>query len=132
MSIDPAHDLMHTPDPKRERWRESYYFMFYDFNLQIGCFSGIGYRPSKGYSGSAQVMWGKGIPTLVASEYARYEKHNAVHPVAGLNYECIDPFQHWKVDFKGKLNRSGDDPAPQTCHLGGKGGARHRGCQLQR
>lgn len=49
--FDPRHDLVHTPAPGRERWRESYYFNAYDHKLGLGVYSSIGYRPSKGYSG---------------------------------------------------------------------------------
>ena len=43
--FDPAHDFVHTPDPGRERWRESYYFQFVDFKQGIGSYHGPGYRP---------------------------------------------------------------------------------------
>lgn len=107
--LDPCDDIVHEPDPQRERWRESYYFMFYDFRLGIGGYSGIGYRPSKGYSGSAHFVWGRGISNLVASEFDRYETHDRLHPVDGLSYECVEPFREWRVRFDGRLNRAEDD-----------------------
>ena len=81
LAVDPRHDRVHTPDPRRERWRESYYFLAYDFRHRIGVCSSIGYRPAKGYSGSMHYAWGDGLPNLVAMEKGRFEEHRDVHDV---------------------------------------------------
>jgi hypothetical protein len=104
---DPHHDLVHTPDPGRERWRESYYFQFYDFRHDICGYSSIGYRPSKGYSGSAHALWGRDLPTLVASERGKRTEHVDTHDVAGLRYETLEPFGRWRWSFDGRLNDGG-------------------------
>ena len=55
--VDPRHDLVHTPDPGRERWRESYYFQFVDFHHGIGSYHGPGYRPRQGlHRGAARPL----------------------------------------------------------------------------
>jgi hypothetical protein len=110
-AIDPRHDLVHAPDPARERWRESYYFHFYDFRHGIGGYSSIGYRPSKGYSGSLHAVYGLELPTLVATEKAKYTDHDDHHDVAGLVYEPLgEPFGPWALRFDGRLNDGGRDP----------------------
>ncbi|MGH2761312.1 MAG: DUF7065 domain-containing protein [Thermoleophilaceae bacterium] len=106
-AIDPRHDLVHTPDPGRERWRESYYFSFYDFRLGLGGYSSIGYRPSKGYSGSVNLLWGPDRATLVASERGSRTAHDDDHEVAGMTYRAHEPFGNWSWGFAGQLNDGG-------------------------
>jgi hypothetical protein len=109
--FDPQHDLVHTPDPGRERWRESYYFQFVDFTQKIGGYHGPGYRPVKGYTGVLHLLWGFGQPTLVATEKGTYTTHDAVHPVGGFEWEIIEPLKTWRIRFDGRLNDAGLDPA---------------------
>jgi hypothetical protein len=109
--IDPAHDRVHTPDPTRERWRESYYFLCYDFRHRIGVCSSIGYRPVKGYSGSMHFLWGEGLPNLVAMEKGRVAEHRDVHDVAGLEYVPTEPFGPWTLRFAGPLVDGGTEVA---------------------
>lgn len=99
-------DLIHQPrnDP---RWRESYYFSFFDWNLGIGGFSSIGKRPAKGHAGSINVLWGPSIPTLVASEYDSFSEHSDDHAVAGLTYRATKPYGPWELSFAGELNDGG-------------------------
>lgn len=100
------HDRVHEPrdDP---RWRESYYFSFFDWDSGIGGFTSIGKRPAKGHAGSINCIWGPGIPTLVASEYGGIEGHADDHVVAGLRYGGNEPFGPWKLSFEGLLNDGG-------------------------
>jgi len=96
-------------EPRAEsRWRESYYFSFFDWNLGIGGFSSIGKRPAKGHAGSINVIWGPGIPTLVASEYGGTgDGHTDHYEVAGLRYRAAEPFGPWRLTFDGRLNDGG-------------------------
>jgi hypothetical protein len=110
-ALDPRHDRMHLPDPARERWRESFYFKFFDARLGIGGDTSIGYRPSSGHSGSLNVIWGADVPTLVATELDRYDAHDAPHPVAGMTYEPHEPFGAWSIRFDGRMNDGGLDAA---------------------
>jgi hypothetical protein len=110
-SVDPRHDLVHTPDPDRERWRESYYFQFVDFRHGIGGYHGPGYRPRKGYTGVLHVLWGHDFGTLAATEKGRYAQHDAVHPVGGFQWEIVEPLKTWRIRFDGALNDGGRDPA---------------------
>jgi hypothetical protein len=109
--IDPRHDLVHTPDPERERWRESYYFQFIDFKHGLGGYHGPGYRPRKGYTGVLHVLWGLEMGTLVATEKGKYTTHDAVHPVGGFVWEIVEPLKKWRIRFDGQLNVGGHDPA---------------------
>ena len=109
--FDPQHDYVHTPDPGRERWRESYYFQFVDFKNRLGGYHGPGYRPVKGYTGVLHLLWGLDRPTLVATEKGTYTTHDQVHPVGGFQWEIIEPLQTWRIRFDGALNDAGTDPA---------------------
>jgi hypothetical protein len=110
-AVDPVHDRFHVPDPGRERWRESFYFNFYDFRHGVGGYSSVGYRPAKGSYGSMQVVWGLGRTALGASEYGRYDEHDDHRAVAGLTYAPRSPLGAWDVVFDGKLNDAGADVA---------------------
>jgi hypothetical protein len=110
-NVDPQQDLVHTPDPGRERWRESYYFQFVDFTHDLGGYHGVGFRPKKGYTGVLHAVWRAGGSTLVATEKASYTEHNAVHPVGGFEWEILEPLKRWRIRFDGRLNDGGSDPA---------------------
>lgn len=99
-------DGVHEPvdDP---RWRESYYFSFYDPRLGIGGFSSIGKRPARSHSGSINVIWGPGIPTLVGAELGSFTGHDDKYDVAGLSYAAESPFGPWRLRFDGRLNDGG-------------------------
>jgi hypothetical protein len=110
-AVDPRHDRFHVPDPGRERWRESFYFNFYDVRHNIGGYSSVGYRPAKGSFGSMQVVWGEGLATLGASEYGNYVAHEDHREVAGLLYAPVSELGPWRVTFDGQLNDAGSDVA---------------------
>ena len=100
------HDRVHQPTGER-RWRESYYFSFFDPRHRIGGFSSIGRRPASGRTGSINVIWGPDIPTLVASEFDTFGVHDNAYTAAGLTYRSEEPFGIWKVAFSGSLNVGG-------------------------
>jgi hypothetical protein len=103
---DPNDDRVHEPrdDP---RWRESYYFSFFDPDTAIGGFSSIGKRPSRGHAGFINVIWGPQIPTLAASEFDSFDRHDDTHAVAGMRYRSQQPFGPWQISFEGTLNDGG-------------------------
>lgn len=109
-SPDPTDDRAHRPT-EAPRWRESYYFSFFDFEHGIGGFSSIGKRPAKGYSGSINTIWGPEIPTLVASERGKFERHEDEFAVAGLEYRKEQELGPWRLLFEGKLNDGGEGRA---------------------
>ncbi|WP_187369150.1 DUF7065 domain-containing protein [Baekduia soli] len=106
--VPPAEDLVHPPgaDP---RWRESYYFSFYDEATGLGGFSSIGKRAAKGQSGFIACLWGPDRPTLVAIGTDVFDAHDNAHDVAGLTYECLQPHERWRVTFDGMLNDGGSE-----------------------
>lgn len=111
VGVDPRHDLVHTPDPGRERWRESYYLQFVDFRHGLGGFHGPGYRPRKGYTGVLHALWGTDHGALIATEKGRYAEHTEVHPVGGFTWDIVEPLKTWRIRFDGRLNVAGQDPA---------------------
>ncbi len=103
----PHDDRVHEPR-SHPRWRESYYFSFFDPRLGLGGFSSIGKRPARGHSGSLNVVWGPDRPTLVASEFDSFERHDDVIEARGLRYASTTPFGPWQVTFDGRLSDGGD------------------------
>jgi hypothetical protein len=105
-TIRPEDDRVHTP-PDDPRWRESYYWTFFDPEAEIGGFTSIGKRAAKGYTGSINCIWGPAIPTLMATEYGSEKSHTDDYSVAGLRYLSRAPFGPWKLSFDGPLNEGG-------------------------
>jgi hypothetical protein len=101
-----VHDRVHEPEDS-SRWRESYYFSFFDARHGIGGFSSIGKRPKRGHSGSINVIWGTDTPTLVASELDTFEGHSDEYTAAGLTYASDERFGPWRLTFAGELNDGG-------------------------
>lgn len=102
----PQDDRVHEPR-SHPRWRESYYFSFFDQATGIGGFSSIGKRPARGHSGSLNVIWGPELPTLVASEFDTFEAHDDHIEAHGLRYASEEPFGPWQVTFDGRLSDGG-------------------------
>lgn len=105
---EPHHDHVHLPRDDR-KWRESYYFSFFDERSGLGGFNSIGRRPASGHTGSINVLWGPDRPTLVASEYDSAERHDDDHLVANLRYRAHEAFGAWQLTFDGRLNDGGSD-----------------------
>lgn len=110
-------DRIHPPGPDR-RWRESYYFSFYDARHGIGGFSSIGKRAASGHSGSINVLWGPDRPSLLASEYDTFTVLDDHHLVAGLSYASEEPFGPWRLRFDGRLNDGGSGVEPDEAAFG--------------
>lgn len=106
MGVVPDEDRVHEPGTDR-RWRESYYFSFFDERHGIGGFTSIGKRAATGNSGSINVIWGPERESLVASEYDSFATLDDDHRVAGLSYRARESFGVWEIAFDGTLNRGG-------------------------
>jgi hypothetical protein len=100
-------DRSHKPG-SHPRWRESYYFSFFDHSLRLGGFSSIGKRPGKGYAGSVNCLWGPAMSTAVAFEYGAIETHDDEYDVGGLRYRSNESFGTWELTYDGVLNDGGD------------------------
>jgi hypothetical protein len=114
-------DQMHAPGTDR-RWRESYYFSFFDVRHRIGGFSSIGKRAASRHSGSINVIWGPDRPSLVASELDKFDVLNDDHDVSGLTYRAHEPFGVWEIAFEGRLNVGGNGVECAREALGPAGG----------
>jgi hypothetical protein len=101
-----AEDRVHPPGQDR-RWRESYYFSFYDERHGIGGFTSVGKRAATGNSGSINVLWGPERESLVASEFDTFATLDDDHHVAGLTYRARESFGVWEITFDGRLNSGG-------------------------
>ncbi len=101
-----SQDRVHTPGDDR-RWRESFYFSFYDPALGLGGFNSIGKRPASGHSGSFNVLWGPQAESLVGIEYDSFTEFDSDYAAGGLVYDAPVPFGPWRVSFSGPMNRGG-------------------------
>lgn len=101
-----ANDGYHEPGVDA-RWRESYYFSFFDSRHRIGGFTSIGKRPAKGHAGSINALWGPELPTLVASEFDNFSEHDDTYLVQGLRYAGESLFGSYRLTFSGVLNDGG-------------------------
>jgi len=101
-------DTVHEPGDDR-RWRESYYFTFYDPARGLGGFSSIGKRPGSGHTGFVNCLWGPDMPTLLANGYGQRGDHDDVFDVAGLGYRRHEPHGRWDLRFDGALNDGGSE-----------------------
>ncbi len=106
--IPAQEDLVHSPGTDR-RWRESYYFSFYDPESGLGGFTSIGKRARTGHSGHILCLWGEDRPTLVAIDTDTFDDHDDNHQIAGLTYRCDEPFARWHIGFEGSLNDGGSE-----------------------
>ena len=110
-------DRVHAPGEDR-RWRESYYFSFFDPRHGIGGFSSLGKRAATGHSGSINVLWGPDRPSLVASEFDTFGQLDDDHLVAGMSYRSDQPFGDWRLGFSGQLNHGGSQIECDEAALG--------------
>jgi hypothetical protein len=110
-------DGLHVPDTDR-RWRESYYFSFFDTRHGIGGFTSIGRRPESGHIGSINVLWGPERPTLVAAELGSSVGHALPYEVHGLSYDSSGEFGDWSLRFAGPMNDGSSEVVCEESAIG--------------
>ncbi len=110
-------DGLHVPDTDR-RWRESYYFSFFDTRHGIGGFTSIGRRPDSGHIGSINVLRGPDRPTLVAAELGTSVGHDLPYEVHGLTYDSAAQFSDWHLRFSGPMNDGGSQVLVEESAIG--------------
>ena len=110
-------DGLHVPDKDR-RWRESFYFSFFDERHGIGGFTSIGRRPESGHVGSINVLWGPDRTTLVAAELGDSVGHALPYEVLGLTYDSAAQFGDWSLRFAGPMNDGGSQVLCEESAIG--------------
>lgn len=111
-AVDTNDDLRHVAGT-HPRWRESYYFSFFNRAARIGGFASIAERPGKGYVGSINGLWGPGRSTPLATEWERGSPGHRQNRVRGLEMTPQSPFGPWRISFRGWLNDGG---SARECH----------------
>jgi len=113
-SPDPQDEFWHEPASDDPKWRESYYFDFYDPDSGLAYFSSIGYRINKGYMGSSVAfVWDDEV--YVTKDYAYPTETRAIQ-ADGLLYESVTPNEEWRVRHLGGINQfePGSDALERT------------------
>lgn len=110
--VTPEDEYWHSPDPDDARWRESYYFDFYDPGSDFGWFGTIGRRPHKEYVGSAfGVIWeGDAYFKL---DYGYTNTDEAVR-VGGLEFTPAVPHARWHIRQMTELHQF--EPGDEAMH----------------
>ncbi len=98
--MDKNDEFMH-PAGEERAWSESYYFNFVDPDKKIGLFTRMGFRANEGWADGLHVLFLGG--DRLAFTYGRRElkRGDELLQVAGLGLECLKPFKHWMVRYKG-------------------------------
>ncbi|HVN26854.1 MAG TPA: hypothetical protein VMT64_00130, partial [Candidatus Binataceae bacterium] len=94
-------DLMH-PNTGESNFNESAYYNFYDHINRVGGFVRMGNRPNEGAAEMTVCVY---LPDgSVGFMFKRPEiSGNAAHDAGGLKFEVIKPFEHHRVNYRGKL-----------------------------
>jgi len=86
-------------------WSESYYFNFVDPDSRLAMFTRMGFRPGDGWADGLHVVYLGG--DRVAFTYGRRDigkdlaRYDADLSVSGLQLDCVEPFDHWRVSYRG-------------------------------
>jgi hypothetical protein len=97
-------ERMH-PVGQERAWSESYYFNFVDPDSKLGMFTRMGFRPGDQWADGLHVVYLGG--DRVAFTYGRRNiggdltRYDGDLTVAGLTLECVEPFRHWRVKYRG-------------------------------
>jgi hypothetical protein len=98
--MDKNDEYMH-PSGEDRAWSESYYFNFVDPDKKMGLFTRMGFRMNEGWADGLHVLFLGG--DRLAFTYGRRELQRGDEnlQIGGLWLECLNPFEHWKVRYKG-------------------------------
>ncbi len=89
------------PSGEDKAWSESYYFNLIDPDKKIGFFTRMGFRVNEGWADGLHVLFLGG--DRLAFTYGRRELRPGDEnlQVGGLGLECLNPFEHWMIRYKG-------------------------------
>lgn len=107
--IDPSDEYWHEPRSDDPKWRESYYFDFYDPEHDLGYSASIGKRTNKGYIGSITILTWDG--SLYLRKDYGYPTDDGAIQVAGMQYTVEEPHERWRLRQISEVNQfeSGSD-----------------------
>lgn len=100
-------DFIHQPT-ENQKWRESFYWNFFDQRLKIGGYFSIGKRPAKNNSGYILALWTKDR-FLYGMDYGKFDKFDDDWKVGGMSFECREPLEKWQVHYDDKMPDFGPD-----------------------
>jgi len=109
--LRPADEAMHPWDG-REHFAEDYTFVATQRDLAVVV--RLEWIPKRGHrlwvlifeEGAVYALPGSGQEIVRGGDTGQWR-------VEGLNIDCVDPFQRWRVGFRGKLDRRSADGKPQ-------------------
>lgn len=98
--MDKNDEGMHLPGEDRA-WSESYYFNFVDPDKKIGLFTRMGFRVNEGWADGLHVLFLGGDRLAFTYGQRALQQGDKNLQVGGLELECLKPFEHWKVRYRG-------------------------------
>ena len=107
LRLEPVDEYMHELGPE-PTFNESMYFNVYDPKAEIGAFFRVGNRANEGHAEMTVCVY---LPDgRVGFMFQRPEiADNDAFDAGGLRFEVVEPFEHLKVSYDGKLVML-DDP----------------------
>ena len=107
LRLEPVDEYMHELGPE-PTFNESMYFNVYDPKAEIGAFFRVGNRANEGHAEMTVCVY---LPDgRVGFMFQRPEiADNVAFDAGGLRFEVVEPFEHLKVSYDGKLVML-DDP----------------------
>lgn len=94
-------DLMH-PNTGESNFNESAYYNFYDRLRRAGGFVRLGNRPNEGYAEMTVCFYL--ADNTVGFMFGRPKiQDNLAHDAGGLKFQVVNPFEHHRVTYQGKL-----------------------------
>ncbi len=109
MTVQPGDDYCHPLGPE-PHFNESMYFQFRDLLSMVGGFLRLANRPNEGTGERTVCLY---LPDgSVAFAFARPQvTGNTNFDAAGLSFRVIEPLQHLRVSFEGRVNVLADPAA---------------------
>jgi hypothetical protein len=101
LRLEPADELMHELGPE-PNFNESMYFNVYDPAQRVGGWFRCGNRANEGYAETTVCLY---LPDgRVAFMFKRPEiADNDAFDAGGIRFEVVEPFEHLKVSYSGKV-----------------------------
>jgi hypothetical protein len=101
LRLDPADEYMHELGPE-PNFNESMYFNVYDPKAGVGGWFRCGNRANEGHAEMTVCIYLPGGRVAFMFQRAKIENNDAFD-AGGIKFEVVEPFEHLKVSYAGKV-----------------------------
>lgn len=98
----PSDERAHPAGP-HEHWNESFYLNFFDTEGNWGGASRIGFSPNRGYADGFVCLYFPNGATGFVRTWESCSDHQGRSAAGPIEHECIEPFQKWRLRYKGPI-----------------------------